>query len=332
MIRKPIRFNLQFYNGKESVPIRNLDDLTENMNIDDLVDSFLSGDLERWLRTLNETERADKVSKLDHNDKEKTLLNLFHALNLEFPESDVKETVVRYLHQKAMAQARAAISNSSPDAKQPSHVSKTTESAQIRVFNESRLNDYKQLKERLNYLNSQKLSSYKSLVSKLTNDYPDYLELDSAGLIRKVKRGNSPLVLLNLLMNPKWNPVFSSYARGSFFVGYSKPNANLFFIEENISYLLDEMNVVQDNPEKPVKWIDIRYKHVSFNFWQKIVPEDKKVIVIHCGANIDIKPGDYSGSEEKPTVTKFGIINGLQCLHSGLRNSHTENILVFMVF
>ena len=188
-MKKPIRFNLQFQNGKESVQIRNLDDLEENMNINDLLDSFLSCDLERWLRQRNEIKRADAISKLEHNDDEETLLKLFEALDVGFSEAETKDIIGRYTHQKTMAQGHVEMQGKTCDT--TSHANSDfnrdakpvlgiqNNSLQISSFNENRFEQYKQLKERIKYMpKNSSFSSHKNLIDELLNDYSDYFELD----------------------------------------------------------------------------------------------------------------------------------------------------------
>ena len=61
---KAIRFNLQFHVGNEIVPARTLADLNNCMNVDDLFEYFQSGQLERWLKVLGETEKSDKHCRI----------------------------------------------------------------------------------------------------------------------------------------------------------------------------------------------------------------------------------------------------------------------------
>ena len=185
-MKKPIRFNLRFQNGKESVQIRNLDDLEENMNINDLLDSFLSCDLERWLRQRNENKRADAISKLEHNDEEETLLKLFEVLDLGFSESEIKDSIGGYAHQKAMLQTHLLDdgkgSNDGKDASKTIPDLAPKDSLQLFYVNniiDDRKEKYKQLKERIKNvpLNSN-FSSHKALIDELLNDYPVFFELD----------------------------------------------------------------------------------------------------------------------------------------------------------
>lgn len=61
-----IRFNLKFYapDGSDIV-IRTLADLEANLNLSDLWDYFTAGDLARWLRSIDESVKADSLVKLN---------------------------------------------------------------------------------------------------------------------------------------------------------------------------------------------------------------------------------------------------------------------------
>lgn len=61
-----IRFNLKFYASDGSdIVIRTLADLEANLNLSDLWDYFKAGDLARWLRSIDETVKADSLVELN---------------------------------------------------------------------------------------------------------------------------------------------------------------------------------------------------------------------------------------------------------------------------
>jgi len=57
---KPIKFNLIIHDK----PIRNLDDLRNNFNIEDILDAYKTGLLKRWLDVQELTEESEKVDKI----------------------------------------------------------------------------------------------------------------------------------------------------------------------------------------------------------------------------------------------------------------------------
>ncbi len=78
---KPIKFNLSYGNEQ----IKTLAELKENCNIDMLLETHSNGLLVRWLTAHGETEKAQKVSKIKTDDKQKALEQLFETLFGSFP-------------------------------------------------------------------------------------------------------------------------------------------------------------------------------------------------------------------------------------------------------
>ena len=78
---KPIKFNLSYGNEQ----IKTLAELKENCNIDMLLETHSNGLLVRWLTAHGETEKAQKVSEIKTDDKQKALEQLFETLFGSFP-------------------------------------------------------------------------------------------------------------------------------------------------------------------------------------------------------------------------------------------------------
>ena len=88
-----IRFNLKFYSADgNEVAIRTLADLAENLNLSDLWDYFASDDLERWLRSVGEQEKAEEVRALGGSRRSvlEDLRELCRVLGLEVSEESLE--------------------------------------------------------------------------------------------------------------------------------------------------------------------------------------------------------------------------------------------------
>lgn len=74
---KAIKFNL-ILDGK---PVRNLDELRDNFNIEDILTSYRNGSLKRWLETRGLEEELSKLKNIPDDDVEaaKALCRIFHA-------------------------------------------------------------------------------------------------------------------------------------------------------------------------------------------------------------------------------------------------------------
>lgn len=61
---KAIKFNL-ILDGK---PVRNLDELRDNFNIEDILTSYRNGSLKRWLETRGLEEELSKLKNIPDDD------------------------------------------------------------------------------------------------------------------------------------------------------------------------------------------------------------------------------------------------------------------------
>ena len=88
-----IRFNLKFFNadGVEEV-VRSFDDLRSKFNLCDLCEYFRSGDLVRWLKSINELQLAETIESLTGiTDKQTALNKLCEALGLAVSSDEILE-------------------------------------------------------------------------------------------------------------------------------------------------------------------------------------------------------------------------------------------------
>ena len=204
-MKKPLRFNLLFRDG----PVATLDDLEEKMNINDLCACFQSGDLERWLRTRGESERADGVSLLEKNDGKETLLKLFGVLELGFHEDEVQEIVESYESQKKLAQIREELTSSTPAGRSKKTIAKAgapVPEADMGEFYLNRLKEYWQLVRKINsYTEEEDFPIIKPLVEGLFDLYPDYVQFDGVRFI-----SSNAFAGFAVMMNLKLRSLFCS--------------------------------------------------------------------------------------------------------------------------
>ena len=105
---KTIRFNLRFHMGPdEAVSVRTLEELASSFNLDELMDYYRSGQLERWLSCHDETEKAVAVGKIDRDSPEKEqIVKLFKALELEVDKGVLLAAIASYLYPGEMVRQR----------------------------------------------------------------------------------------------------------------------------------------------------------------------------------------------------------------------------------
>jgi len=86
---KTIRFNLQFGNYEQ--PIRNIDELRENFNVDLIVEAFQNGLLQRWLEAQNEKDLLVKINEIPSEGIENNFANIESLCKILIPELSHKD-------------------------------------------------------------------------------------------------------------------------------------------------------------------------------------------------------------------------------------------------
>ena len=189
---KAIRFNLQFHVGNELVPARALADLNNCMNVDDLFEYFQSGQLERWLKVLGETEKASKVAELQKDDDITIVLSsLFKILGLDFSEEEVSEAIASFVYPKEMQKKKLELKSSLNNIHD--EISKDF----------SAYNDL--LKELIE--SAENFVVVKSKVRELLELYHEQFKLDYIRFYN-VMADKCPLAIFAVLMDEKWRSYF----------------------------------------------------------------------------------------------------------------------------
>lgn len=94
---KCIKFNLKF-NDKQ---IRTIEDLQENFSIEDVLDYYHNGLLERWLKVRGYSEKYD-ISKIKSDNDIDIIMELIKIFDVSKDENEIKESVyiLKYLKEK----------------------------------------------------------------------------------------------------------------------------------------------------------------------------------------------------------------------------------------
>ncbi|MDR1642241.1 MAG: hypothetical protein LBT59_21325 [Clostridiales bacterium] len=98
---KAIKFNLQF--GEYEKPIRNINELRDNFNIDLVLESYYNGLLQRWLLAQGETDNFEKITTIsaDICDNKHTLAHkLCEIINPSISQNDIIEGTYIYEFRK----------------------------------------------------------------------------------------------------------------------------------------------------------------------------------------------------------------------------------------
>jgi hypothetical protein len=84
---KTIKFNLML-DGK---PVRTIEELQENFNINDIIEFYQKGLLQKWLSVRGYIEYLEKVEAV--SDKKSAIIELIKIFEIEKSEKEINETV-----------------------------------------------------------------------------------------------------------------------------------------------------------------------------------------------------------------------------------------------
>ena len=198
-----------------------------------------------------------------------------------------------------------------------------------------RLQHYQQLKQSLAG-NPKDFAFVLQCVRTIQRDFVDYLHLDYKTFYPAICEAKCPFAVFAALMDPEWNAIFRSILkfewRGdsnsrSLFVRYEGRFDRLYayafnpvaFSALNDDYLdLLDTSWNRDDPAKPIKHISVYAQ--SIENWHPIVPSGKRVLILHCGKEIQVKGSNPPVSENEGS----GQADSSQ--------SQTENFHLFEIY
>lgn len=181
---KTIKFNL-ICNDK---PIRNVDNLQDNFVIDDIIDYYHNGLLQRWLKVRGydkELQRVESIdSALSDTDIIKKLIAIF---NIEKNESKIDEDIYIWTFRKAHEKLCAHL--------------KELEQSRDEFLNEYS-KGYKEQCEKI-LKNPNNVSNVKGAINIIVNNYNWLFQLNHRDFFYQLLSKDHKLAILCLLMNEK---------------------------------------------------------------------------------------------------------------------------------
>lgn len=351
---KDIRFNLRFSKGKgkdgeeQFDIIRSLQDLKEHLNLDDLYLYFVSGQLARWLTCIGEQTRGDAIAKIDRKSPVKKQLNgLFDALGVELSKKDLESMGESYTYFKELQDRKREMVAILKDVQS--------------VIEQ----DYVQYNQCLKDIIEAKddFATVKSRVHAMLKNYPQQFKLDWMRFY-DVMMENCRLAIFAVLMEPEYRKYYLGAANemNARYYGELEPPAddngnsqrttpvsqfmsrvdNLLsvsygrtYVNGNYRYQLclkvDDRWLVDVDSWKEggiIKEVDYGK---SGGEWEDAVDKGTRVMILHCGENITIRPsGDKEHQSKGRQCGRFPIFNGLDFRTSVDTPRSTDDIFLYM--
>ena len=346
---KDIRFNLRFSKGKgkdgeeQFDIIRSLPELKEHLNIDDLYLYFVSGQLARWLACIGEPVRGEAIAKIDRKSPLKVQLNgILGALGIELSKDDLASMLESYTYFKELeGKKREMIA-----------ILKDVQS----VIEQ----DYFHYNQCLKDIIAAKddFSAVKARVRAMLKNYPQQFKLDWMRFY-DVMMEKCRLAIFAVLMEPEYRKYYlgSMNEMNSRYYGELEAPAdegrksqrttpvsqfmqrvgNILSVsyerygEQKLHITLDGRWALDANDWKKRGIIrEVDYGK-SGGEWEDAVEKGTKIMILHCGENITIRPSGDKGHQAKGRQCgRFPIFNGLDFRTSSTSPSSTDDLLLYM--
>ena len=344
---KDIRFNLRFSKGKSKNGeeqfdiIRSFQELKDNLNIDDLYLYFVSGQLARWLDCIGEQDKAKLVEKVDRKAPVKSQLEgIFGALDIDLSEKDLTSMVEYYTYFKQLEDRKremVSILN---------NVQSTIEQ------------NYKQYSQCLTDIiaAADDFTIVKTRVRALLKNFPQQFKLDWMRFY-DIMMEKCPLAIFVILMDQDYRKYYLGTPEEMnsryFFeldapkedgAGTTKQTAPMSqFISRvdvflKVSYgstnglkikLDDRINVDTESWKEKQIIKEVDYDK-SGGEWEDAVDKGTKIMILHCGDSITIRPSGDKEHQSKGIQVRFPIFDGLDFRTSTSTPTSSDDLLLYM--
>jgi hypothetical protein len=289
---KMIKFNLTL----NKCPVRDLDDLRENFNIDDLLDAYHSKVLHRWLEVRGLLTELDKLIKIKSLDNKVIATELCRTFYVDVTKTDIDAAVYPFNYRQ---QQRKQLEQMS--------MYKTTLNVIIDDYHLGYKNLCNKMREK-----SEDYYFLKSAVNDLWENYSQLLIVDFENFFSSFNE--FPLVLFSMLSN-------NNYRQSGIFDDediYDKSYKEILFdlIPSNKTLAERHHGYYQS------------YAGETDGYWKDIVPKGKKCLILRMEARNYIRNSGLSGEEldESLVNNKFLILDGID-----YKSNNANHTLVYMV-
>ncbi|MFG6369801.1 MAG: hypothetical protein K1W16_15555 [Lachnospiraceae bacterium] len=278
---KTIKFNLICDNK----PIRTIDDLQNNFLIEDVMEYYDNGLLDRWLEVRGYESELEKVRAITTDEVMEVAKQLIKIFNITIEDKKIEESIyiLSFLKER---EERFSIYQ-----KKNYQMNKIIKDYQIR---------YQQLVDGM-LSNPNDIAIIKANICEMVSNYTWIFELNHRALFYELMEQSS-LAIMCLLMN--------------------EHSRKYYLIEdENLTYDIDieEMfedicNMIQTNDFKTELGENlITFSGVTDGYWKDLEPKGKKYMIISMGQGDFVRAAGVSGGDLKSEdiTNKFIILDGV---------------------
>lgn len=296
---KTIKFNLICNNE----PIRTIEDLRENFVIEDILNYYRNGLLERWLKVRGYTEVLEQVAKISDEDSMGIITQLIKIFKVESNEEEIQRNI--YILDYVTEQREL---NSIYDE----------QSSNTKSIIDDYLTGYENLVDDIKN-NPDDIAKIKASLAIIATDYKKILDYTNRSLYMTLK-DVSIIAIMCLLMNEElrkyYLPVECIDSEGNKYWDTQNDKDKLEMYHQ-ICSMVDNGDL-----EENLKGTLCTFAGTTDSYWKDLKEKDRKYMIIKINANDYVRSAGKSG-EELGSVEinhKFVILDGIDYKSNSARN------------
>lgn len=325
---KTIKFNLIC----DDKSIRTIDDLQNNFVIDDIIEYYHNGLLQRWLRVRGYEKELESVNLINSNLSDGEIIKkLISVFNVEMEESKIEEGIY--------------IWNFCKEREERQNQHKNIEHNREVILNEySR--GYSDLCEKI-FLNPDDAPLIKSTIANITDNYEPLFGYNHRELFYKLLSKRHKLAILCLLMNEKARKFYLPIKRKddkdqdtldiNLLSQANKDKKDMF---AEINKIVKEL---EDNKIETLNGNIIRNDKISEEGWTPICDKEYKCMILSMKTHDIIRPTDtidvygYKTSKDECCFDtfcdeyKFMIFDGIEYKTKSYSSSYTRGLIYMKI-
>ena len=290
---KTIKFNLIL----DDKPVRTIEDLRENFSIEDILESYNNGLLQRWLEVRGYSELLEKVNSIKVDSNIEQIQQLINIFDVECDAAKIKEgiAILDYIIERKCLLEEYNKSN---------YKAKSVIDDYHSGY-DSIINDIIE--------NKDNMPKVKANIKEIEENYMGLFNLNYKDLYNNLV-DNAPLAIFAILMDTKMRSYFISS-------DYSSENTNLIY--NKIKEFVTNKTVLKEKLGEELKM----FKGSTEAYWKDIEPKEKMLMIISMQDGNYVRNAGTFGEElsSADVNNNFMVLSGID-----YKSNNTYHELLYM--
>lgn len=276
---KTIKFNLILDNK----PVRTIEDLRENFSIEDMLELYNNGLLQRWLDVRGYLEILDQVKSINVNGNVNPIYELIKIFDIECNDEKIKEGV-------------AILEYKNERKEQFDEYNKLNFKTQTVI--DDYHSGYRALIDDI-IQNANDMARIKADIKEMEKNYMELFKFNYEDL-HNFLIDNIPLAIFAIIMNDKMR---------EYFIDNGDSNKKTRCIHSKINKFVDNKELLKEKLGEQLKV----FKGNTEAYWKDIEPKDKKLLIVSMQDGNYIRNAGKFGEElsSEDVNGKFVILDGI---------------------